>query len=86
MVAVALTFGESYGALFSVLAAIAHNLLVIPPFLELSWPTTSEVVRLVGFITISLLLPTLAKFAGRLRTLAFSAGDRVPVPARTWQD
>lgn len=77
--AAALTFGSLYGVLFALLASLANNLLIVPPIYALTSPSLAEVVRLIGFVSIALLLPVIADSAHRLRALAATgAGARDP--------
>jgi K+-sensing histidine kinase KdpD len=69
-----LVLGRLSGTLFSLLGAVAHNLLVVPPALSFTVPTPSEVVRLAGCVTLALMLPALAESAHELRR-ALSAGS-----------
>jgi hypothetical protein len=78
--AAALTFGALYGVLFALLASLADNLLVVPPLLQLTAPTLAEAVRLIGFISLALLLPVIADSAHRWRAIA-TAGAAAHVPA-----
>ena len=69
-----LVLGRLSGTLFSLLGAVAHNLLVVPPALSFTVPTPSEIVRLAGCVTLALMLPALAESAHELRR-ALSAGS-----------
>lgn len=70
--AVSLILGGVYAVGFSILAAIGHNLFVIKPIFAFSVPTETELIRLAGLITLSLILPILARRAASLRALLFS--------------
>ena len=69
-----LVLGRVSGTLFSLLGAVAHNLLVVPPALSFTVPMPAEIVRLAGCVTLALLLPALAESAHELRR-ALSAGS-----------
>src|SRR5262249_45140781 len=78
---VALVFGRLYGVLLSVGAALAHNLLTIPPFLEFQGPSRCEVICLISNVLLSIGLPLIASASPRLGLLltagrAPTAGDR----------
>ncbi len=68
---VALTFGRSYGTLFSVLAVLSYHLAMAPAW---ALPSVLELVRLAGYCATALLLPQLATSACKLRRLILSAG------------
>lgn len=76
-----LIFGRRYGVLVGVLAAIAHNLFVVPPALELTLPSMLEVVFGCCYAAAALGVPLVAENATALRAAAMCACVRlVPVP------
>ncbi|MGY3689975.1 hypothetical protein ACVIGA_000055 [Bradyrhizobium sp. USDA 3240] len=77
----AIVFGRRYGVLVGALAALAHNLLIVPPALELSMPTALELVFGGCYAGAAIVVPTIAKYAAGLRAAAMSACVRLaPAP------
>jgi K+-sensing histidine kinase KdpD len=75
-----LVLGRVGGLLFSVLGSAAHNLLVIPPAFSFNVPMPADILRLIGFVTIALLLPMIAASAHDLRR-AVSGGSSLSAVA-----
>ncbi|UGY23213.1 DUF4118 domain-containing protein [Bradyrhizobium septentrionale] len=76
-----MVFGRRYGALVGVLAGVAHNLLIVPPVLELSIPTARELVFGGCYAVAAIVVPTIARHSAALRAAAMSACVRLaPMP------
>lgn len=83
-----LVFGPGCAVLFSLVAAVAHNFFAVPPALEFNPLTSAEVLRLVGFVGLSLLVPAIAHSAGRVRRAisSFSCAVRAAFAAGRSRD
>ncbi|WP_338821487.1 hypothetical protein [Bradyrhizobium septentrionale] len=76
-----MVFGRRYGVLVGVLAGVAHNLLIVPPALELSIPTARELVFGGCYAVAAIVVPTIARHSAALRAAAMSACVRLaPAP------
>ncbi|WP_338826749.1 hypothetical protein [Bradyrhizobium sp. 27S5] len=76
-----IVFGRRYGVLVGVLAGVAHNLLIVPPALELSIPTVLELVFGGCYAVAAIVVPTIARHSAALRAAAMSACVRLaPMP------
>ncbi|WLB04503.1 hypothetical protein [Bradyrhizobium elkanii] len=76
-----IVFRRRYGVLFGALVGLAHNLLIVPPALEFSQPTTCELVMGCCYVCAAIVVPTAAKHSAALRAAAMSACVRLaPVP------
>ncbi|ODM77767.1 hypothetical protein A6X20_19125 [Bradyrhizobium elkanii] len=76
-----MVFGRRYGVLFGALVALGHNLLIVPPALELSVPSAMELVIGGCYACAAIVVPTVAKHSAALRAAAMSACVRLaPIP------
>jgi hypothetical protein len=73
-----LVFGSAYGAVFAVLAAVAHGYVLAVVSVGLSFPSVSEVVAVAGFLGLALGLPPLVRRVTALRRWINSCGRAVP--------
>ncbi|OKO67483.1 hypothetical protein AC628_39050 [Bradyrhizobium sp. NAS96.2] len=76
-----IVFGRRYGVLFGALVCLGHNLLIVPPALELTLPTACELVLACCYACAAIVVPTVATHSAALRAAAMSACVRLaPAP------
>jgi hypothetical protein len=67
---VALVFGRPSALLLAAASAVVHNLLLVPPMLQLSWPDAPEMLFAGLYVLIALSVPWIASHARWIRELA----------------